>query len=435
MYFDDLSVQHQAGALLQENAYYPYGLPIEPLSSYAAIKTANKALYQSKLLEEEMGLNWYYFDARYYDAQIGRFASMDPAMQFANDYNGMGGNPVMTVDPDGRVVWFAPILIGAAIGALTHTASHVIKNDGFSNWNWGNFGMSVLQGAVSGAASFGIGAGFQSLANAGHSIGTSWLAQAGAHALSSGTQSAAFGGSFLQGAASGAFGSLSGSGLKGLGVTGSGAAFLGGGLSGGFGSVLAGGDFFQGFAQGASVGLLNHWMHDNFDGGGRRKAESSDFDKWFNKLKAAATLTKNWLTGTGGDEYVFQNDAVANSFKNSRVVGQARDYWYNEVKAGRKSVSQGLTNFRGRKAWTGGNFGFKGLVAAGLDPMEQFVGSFSPSINSDGRSLTFTIKNTTSFRSLAYGIAPDWLRSTFRPGGNVTQIFIFKEPINLNRIR
>jgi hypothetical protein len=140
-------------------------------------------------------------------------------------------------------------------------------------------------------------------------------------------------------------------------------------------------------------------------------------------------MTIDWAFGTGDDTRTFENDPIANSFRDARVVNQAREYWYKEVNAGRKSIKDGVSNFRGEEVWSGGNFGISGLFAAGLDPMEQFVGSFSPAITSDGTTLTFTISNTSSFRSLMYGIAPDWSRSVWRPGGNMTQTYIFTEPI------
>jgi hypothetical protein len=154
---------------------------------------------------------------------------------------------------------------------------------------------------------------------------------------------------------------------------------------------------------------------------------------YLGNVATAARMTIDWALGTGSDNRTFVNDNVAKAFRNSRVVNQARSYWYNQVNAGKKSIYDGVTNFLGRRAWTGGNFGVKGLIAAGLDPMEQFVGSFTPTITSDGRILTFTIQNTTSFQSLMYGIAPDWLRTTWRPGGNMTQTYIFTEPINFNK--
>ncbi|AZQ63926.1 hypothetical protein EI427_17345 [Flammeovirga pectinis] len=42
------------------------------------------------------------FQARMYDPVIGRWMSVDPARQYASGYVGMGNNPVMGLDPDGR---------------------------------------------------------------------------------------------------------------------------------------------------------------------------------------------------------------------------------------------------------------------------------------------------------------------------------------------
>ncbi len=145
-------------------------------------------------------------------------------------------------------------------------------------------------------------------------------------------------------------------------------------------------------------------------------------------------MTFDWALGTGEDYRTFTNDAIAISFQDARVVNQAREYWYKKVNAGDKTIYDGLTNFLGKKVWSGGNFGLSDLKAAGGDPIEQFVGSFTPTISSDGSNLTFAIQNTTSFRSLMYGIAPDWSRSMWGPGGNMTQTYIFTEPINFNRI-
>jgi len=144
-------------------------------------------------------------------------------------------------------------------------------------------------------------------------------------------------------------------------------------------------------------------------------------------------MTIDWAFGTGEDNRVFVNDEIANSSRDVRIINEIRKYWYGEVNAGRKTIHDGVSNFRGTQAWTGGNFGVTGLFAAGLDPVEQFVGSFPSAITSDGKTLTYTITNTSSFTSLMYGIAPDWSRSTLGPGGNMTQTYIFTEPINFKK--
>jgi hypothetical protein len=41
-----------------------------------------------------------------------------PAMQFSNPYLGIGNNPVMYVDPDGKIVFTSAVIIGAMIGAF-----------------------------------------------------------------------------------------------------------------------------------------------------------------------------------------------------------------------------------------------------------------------------------------------------------------------------
>ena len=161
-------------------------------------------------------------------------------------------------------------------------------------------------------------------------------------------------------------------------------------------------------------------------------SNNSDLDNWFSNLGTAANMFGSWITGYHLANKVYNNDKVSNAFRNARVIKQARDYWYKQVNLGNKSIYDGLTNFKGRPAWTGGNFGFKGFLKAGIDPIEQFVGSFTPEIVSDGNHLTFTIKNNTSFISLMYGIGPSW--SSGGPMSNYHQTYIFTEPIDFSRI-
>ncbi|AZQ63928.1 hypothetical protein EI427_17355 [Flammeovirga pectinis] len=59
--------------------------------------------YQGEFAEDETnetGFNS--FEARMYDPVIGRWMSVDPARQYASGYVGMGNNPILKVDPDGR---------------------------------------------------------------------------------------------------------------------------------------------------------------------------------------------------------------------------------------------------------------------------------------------------------------------------------------------
>lgn len=81
VFFDNLRVGHYKGKLLDESHYYPYGLTL----TKSAIVNApiNKTLFCSKTLEKQefsdgTGLDWYNYDVRAYDPQIGRWHQPDP---------------------------------------------------------------------------------------------------------------------------------------------------------------------------------------------------------------------------------------------------------------------------------------------------------------------------------------------------------------------
>ncbi len=88
--------------ILEEHHYYPFGMTFADLDYYNTPK--NPYLYQSKPLIDEYDLNWHDFDARMFDSQLGRWHVIDPVIQFASPYVGMGNNPVSLTDPDGRAV-------------------------------------------------------------------------------------------------------------------------------------------------------------------------------------------------------------------------------------------------------------------------------------------------------------------------------------------
>ncbi|QSE99204.1 DUF6443 domain-containing protein [Fulvivirga lutea] len=207
VYFDDLTIVHQsvnsAMQITHAADYYPFGMPSNLYKNQ--VLTDVMYLYQSKKLEEE--INLYDFHARLYDPGTGRFLAVDPAGQFASPYNGMGNNPILGIDPDGRV-WhivigaavggtinlltnldnidsfgegFAAFGVGAAVGgataacgtcggavaialgggALIGATNNVIAQTGdgvgLDGVNWGDVGMSAAVGGISGVASYGAG--------------------------------------------------------------------------------------------------------------------------------------------------------------------------------------------------------------------------------------------------------------------------------------
>ncbi|NEN22632.1 hypothetical protein G3O08_03820 [Cryomorpha ignava] len=138
---------HLRGETRQINHYYPYGLSISGLGN-SSDEYLNK--YTSKELQTgefepavSTGLEMFDFHARFYDPQLGRWFTPDPAEQFHNPYLAMGrtkreeslrgsdlasGQPareaVMCVDPDGEFV------LGIGRGFLD-----AVFSEGLELWN------------------------------------------------------------------------------------------------------------------------------------------------------------------------------------------------------------------------------------------------------------------------------------------------------------
>jgi len=129
VFFDNLSVQHKQGPLLEENHYYPFGLGMEGLSD-KAIKTnyaENKYRYNSgsELQNKEFsdGTGWEMYETQYrgFDPQIGRFGQIDPLADesnFSSTYQFASNNPISMNDPTGMFVHYQ----SAPSSTVTNTA-------------------------------------------------------------------------------------------------------------------------------------------------------------------------------------------------------------------------------------------------------------------------------------------------------------------------
>ncbi|MFC4634653.1 RHS repeat-associated core domain-containing protein [Dokdonia ponticola] len=91
-------------------SYYPFGLQQK---GYNDVITSNKndvaerVKYNGKENNPELGLGWYDFGARNYQASLGRWMIIDPlAEKYMNlsSYNFAMNNPMFFIDPDGKEV-------------------------------------------------------------------------------------------------------------------------------------------------------------------------------------------------------------------------------------------------------------------------------------------------------------------------------------------
>jgi RHS repeat-associated protein len=85
------------GSLVRRIVYAPYG------SESASEGTAEVSYKYTDKEKDTTGL--YYFEARYYDPEIGRFISVDPGKDGDNWYAYCRNNPVKYVDPNGLQVY------------------------------------------------------------------------------------------------------------------------------------------------------------------------------------------------------------------------------------------------------------------------------------------------------------------------------------------
>jgi RHS repeat-associated protein len=94
-----------AVTFLQELHYYPFGMVMEGIGT--AQVTNNGYKYNGKELNEDLGLNLSDYGARWYDASLGRWWSVDPMAQKYQPWSGYNygvDNPVKMIDPDGMQV-------------------------------------------------------------------------------------------------------------------------------------------------------------------------------------------------------------------------------------------------------------------------------------------------------------------------------------------
>ncbi len=120
---------NQNGTILQEDAYYPFGMNIAGLS-YSDASPENKYKYNGKELEGEFGLDWYDYGARFYDAELGRFLGADPLSEILrgnSPYIYSVNNPIRFIDFAGSLPW-DKVIKYTSISSLFGLRLHPISN-------------------------------------------------------------------------------------------------------------------------------------------------------------------------------------------------------------------------------------------------------------------------------------------------------------------
>jgi RHS repeat-associated protein len=176
VYFDNLQVVQTRGPMLEETHYYPDGLIMAGISDKAWNKLQNNYHYQGNEIQNQewndgSGLEEDDFNARFYDPQLGRWNTQDPAGQYASPYLGMGNNWMNGTDPNGQ--WFGiDDIIASFVGGVLNLGSELLSGNvhnlgqgleyfgvGAAAGESGLYGGPTASGAVAGAGNALIGGG------------------------------------------------------------------------------------------------------------------------------------------------------------------------------------------------------------------------------------------------------------------------------------
>ncbi len=104
----DITGSAATNEVLQEQHYYAFGLVFEgPWVQNDAASRDNRYLYNGKELNDDFGLGWNDYGARWYDPAVARWNAVDPLadkMRRWSPFNYAFDNPLRFIDPDGMAV-------------------------------------------------------------------------------------------------------------------------------------------------------------------------------------------------------------------------------------------------------------------------------------------------------------------------------------------
>jgi RHS repeat-associated protein len=210
----------RSGNVVKHYEYTAFGQDRSPAQQPCAFNVSHR--YTGQIFDEATGL--YYYNARYYDPELGRFIQPDTIVPSAGDpqtlnrYSYVRNNPLIYVDPTGNDFGLS-ILIGTLIGATLGAVQSAVTG--------GNIWQGLLIGAAAGFVGGAVG-------GAAFANGSFWGQGFFTNALGAelGKSAAALYSSVVTGAAAGAAG-------------------------GATSAALNGGNFGQAIAQGAGIGALS----------------------------------------------------------------------------------------------------------------------------------------------------------------------------------
>jgi|GEM_PF-4972361 len=102
VFFDDFTVIHAKGPVVQSQDYYPFGLPFD--SRFRQNDVVNQYKYNSKEEQAQLSLGWTDYGLRMYHPDIGRWGIPDPSLEKytqISPYTYCGNNPINIIDPNG----------------------------------------------------------------------------------------------------------------------------------------------------------------------------------------------------------------------------------------------------------------------------------------------------------------------------------------------
>lgn len=114
-----VAVTDENGNVIERREYEPFGAQLAP-------SVSNGPGYTGHVQDAATGL--VYMQQRYYDAQIGRFLSVDPVTAHANPGQNFNrywygnNNPYKFTDPDGRIAVLIPLIEACAASVACGTA-------------------------------------------------------------------------------------------------------------------------------------------------------------------------------------------------------------------------------------------------------------------------------------------------------------------------